>query len=77
MTKAITIPMDLWEEDEEAVLTAWLVDNNSEVSTGQLLAEVMVEKISYEIHSTYDGTISITCQEDDVVNKGSIIAEVS
>ncbi len=44
MTKAITIPMDLWEEDEEAVLTAWLVDNNSEVSTGQLLAEVMVEK---------------------------------
>jgi len=45
MTKAITIPMDLWEEDEEAVLTAWLVDNNSEVSTGQLLAEVMVEKI--------------------------------
>ena len=69
--------MDLWEEDEEAVLTAWLVDNNSEVSTGQLLAEVMVEKISYEIHSTYDGVISIICQEDDVVNKGSIIAEVS
>jgi len=77
MTKSITIPVDLWEEDEEAVLTAWLVDNDSEVSIGQLVAEVMVEKISYEINSTCEGIISFTCQEDDVVNKGSVIAEVS
>jgi len=77
MTQSITIPMDLWEEDEEAVLTAWLVDNNSEVSTGQLVAEVMVEKISYEITSTCEGTITIISEEDDVVNKGSVIAEVS
>ncbi|MFT7006022.1 MAG: pyruvate/2-oxoglutarate dehydrogenase complex dihydrolipoamide acyltransferase (E2) component [Colwellia sp.] len=77
MTQSIIIPVDLWEEDEEAVLTAWLVDNNSKVSTGQLLAEVMVEKIQYEINSTYDGTISIISEEDDVVSKGSVIAEVS
>lgn len=77
MTKPITIPMDLWEEDEEAVLTAWLVDNDSDVSTGQLVAEVMVEKIQYEITSTSDGKISIISEEDDVVSKGTIIAEVS
>lgn len=77
MTNSIIIPMDLWEEDEEAVLTAWLVDNDSEVSAGQLVAEVMVEKISYEINSSYDGKISIISAEDDVVNKGSLIAEVS
>lgn len=77
MTQSITIPMDLWEEDEEAVLTAWLVDNDSKVSTGQLIAEVMVEKIQYEINSTCDGIISIISEEDDVVNKGSVIAEVS
>jgi pyruvate/2-oxoglutarate dehydrogenase complex dihydrolipoamide acyltransferase (E2) component len=77
MTNSIIVPMDLWEEDEEAVLTAWLVDNDSQVSTGQLIAEVMVEKISYEINSSSDGKISIICAEDDVVNKGSVIAEVS
>lgn len=77
MTQSIIVPMDLWEEDEEAVLTAWLVDNDSEVSTGQLVAEVMVEKIQYEIISTCDGIISIISKEDDVVNKGSVIAEVS
>jgi pyruvate/2-oxoglutarate dehydrogenase complex dihydrolipoamide acyltransferase (E2) component len=77
MTNPITVPMDLWEEDEEAVLTAWLVDNGSQVVTGQLVAEVMFEKISYEISSTCDGTISLISQEDDVVQKGSKIAEVS
>ena len=77
MTQSIIVPMDLWEEDEEAVLTAWLVDNDSEVSTGQLVAEVMVEKIQYEINSTCDGKISIISEEDDVVSKGSVIAEVS
>lgn len=77
MSKSIIVPEDLWEGDEEAVLTAWLVDDKSEISTGQLIAEVMVEKISYEVNSTSEGVISITCQEDDVVNKGSVIAEVS
>jgi pyruvate/2-oxoglutarate dehydrogenase complex dihydrolipoamide acyltransferase (E2) component len=47
------------------------------VTAGQLVAEVMVEKIQYEIHSTADGIISIISEADDVVNKGSIIAEVS
>jgi pyruvate/2-oxoglutarate dehydrogenase complex dihydrolipoamide acyltransferase (E2) component len=77
MTKPIIVPMDLWEEDEEAVLTAWLVDNDSDVITGQLVAEVMVEKIQYEITSTSDGKISLISEEDDVVSKGTIIAEVS
>lgn len=77
MTKSIIVPMDLWEEDEEAVLTSWLVDNDSKVTIGQLVAEVMVEKISYEINSTCDGTITLISEEDDVVNKGSVIAEVS
>lgn len=77
MTQSIIVPMDLWGEDEEAVITAWLVDNGSEVSTGQLVAEVMVEKIQYEINSTCSGVISIICEEDDVVSKGSVIAEVS
>lgn len=77
MTQSIIVPMDLWEEDEEAVLTAWLVDNDSEVSAGQLVAEVMFEKIQYEITSTCDGKITLISEEDDVVSKGSIIAEVS
>ena len=77
MTQPIIVAMDLWEEDVEAVISAWLVDNDSGVTAGQLVAEVMVEKIQYEIHSTADGIISIISEADDVVNKGSIIAEVS
>jgi len=77
MAEVIIIPMDLWEEDEEGVITAWLVDNNTPVKVDQLVAEVMVEKIQYEINSTCDGVISILSKEDDIVSKGSIIAEVS
>jgi pyruvate/2-oxoglutarate dehydrogenase complex dihydrolipoamide acyltransferase (E2) component len=77
MTQPIIVPINLWEEDVEAVISAWLVDDKSGVTKGQLIAEVMVEKIQYEIHSTGDGIISIISEADDVVNKGSIIAEVS
>ena len=78
MALAIIVPVDLWEDDDaEGVITAWLIDDNSEVQSGQLVADVMVEKIQYEIHSPFTGKISITCHEEEVVTKGCTIAEVS
>ncbi|GGI92016.1 hypothetical protein GCM10007978_31930 [Shewanella hanedai] len=78
MAQAIIVPVDLWEDDDaEGVITAWLIDDNSEVQSEQLVADVMVEKIQYEIHSPFTGKISITCHEEEVVTKGCTIAEVS
>ncbi|TNF06871.1 MAG: biotin attachment protein [Gammaproteobacteria bacterium] len=77
MSTDIIVPLDLWEEDQEGVITSWLVSNGARVETGELLAEVMVEKIQHEIESPAPGTLQITRKEDEVVNKGDVIATLS
>ena len=74
MRIAITVPADLWEDDSEGVITAWLFNNGVDVDESDLLAEVMVEKAQYEIVAPAAGVLTIVKQEDKVVTKGAIIA---
>ncbi|GGY01578.1 hypothetical protein GCM10007160_31880 [Litchfieldella qijiaojingensis] len=76
MSIVITVPDDLWEGDSEGVITAWLVNDGAEVAQGDLVAEVMVEKAQYEIEAPSTGVLSITKQEDEVVEKGETIASL-
>ncbi|WP_299472679.1 lipoyl domain-containing protein [uncultured Roseibium sp.] len=73
----IIIPTDLWEEDEDTVITSWLVNDGAAVEEGALIAEIMTAKVQYEIHSPAAGTISITKEADAVVPKGGVIGTIS
>lgn len=77
MAVAVTIPTDLWEEDSEAVITSWLVSDGGTVNEGQLIAEIMVEKVQHEIRSPASGTITIGQPAEAVVGKGAEIASVA
>lgn len=77
MTTAVTIPTDLWEEDSEAVITSWLVSDGGTVSEGQLIAEIMVEKVQHEVRAPASGKISIGQQAEAVVSKGAEIATIA
>jgi pyruvate/2-oxoglutarate dehydrogenase complex dihydrolipoamide acyltransferase (E2) component len=77
MAVDVKIPTDLWEEDTEAAITSWLVSDGATVSEGQLIAEIMVEKVQYEIKSPASGTIKIGLPVEAVAAKGSAIASVS
>jgi len=72
----IIIPVDLWEEDSEAVITSWLVSDGASVKNGALLAEIMTEKIQHEIEAPIAGTLEITKQVDDIVKKGDVIGRI-
>ncbi|NIC05930.1 lipoyl domain-containing protein [Billgrantia bachuensis] len=74
MTNDIRVPDDLWEGDTVGVITAWLVSDGAEVAQGDLVAEVMVEKAQYEIEAPLSGKLTIAKEEDEVVEKGSVIA---
>ncbi len=76
MAVAVKIPTNLWEEDSEAVITSWLVTDGAAVSEGQLIAEIMVEKIQHEVLAPANGTISISKQAEAVVAKGDEIASI-
>jgi pyruvate/2-oxoglutarate dehydrogenase complex dihydrolipoamide acyltransferase (E2) component len=73
----VTIPTDLWEEDTEAVITTWLVSDGGKVSEGQLIAEIMVEKVQHEVRAPASGTIKITQQAEAVVAKGGEIGQIT
>jgi pyruvate/2-oxoglutarate dehydrogenase complex dihydrolipoamide acyltransferase (E2) component len=77
MAMDVKIPNDLWEEDAEAAITSWLVSDGASVSEGQLIAEIMVEKVQYEIKSPGAGTIKIGLPVEAVVAKGGTIATIS
>ncbi|MEL6311460.1 MAG: lipoyl domain-containing protein [Pseudomonadota bacterium] len=76
MATEVKIPEDLWEEDQEAALTAWLVSDGASVSEGTLLAEIMTAKVQHEIEAPADGTIKLQKKVDDVVAKGDVIAVI-
>lgn len=76
MATDIVIPSDLWEEDEETVITGWLVDDGSTVEEGALIAEIMTAKVQYEILAPASGVVRITEEADAVVAKGAVIGSI-
>lgn len=76
MSTDIVVPKDLYEEDDDAVVTSWLVDDGSAVKAGALIAELMTAKVQYEIQAPESGTLKILKQIDDVVAKGDIIGSI-
>ena len=72
----ITIPTNLWDEDSEAVITSWLVSEGASVNEGDLVAEIMVEKVQHEVHAPASGTVSISQPVEAVVAKGGVIGKI-
>ncbi|MEH6628181.1 MAG: lipoyl domain-containing protein [Motiliproteus sp.] len=77
MSTDIVIAQDLWEEDEDAVITTWLASDGASVDAGDTVAEIMVQKIQHDIVAPASGTLKIVKEEDDTVSKGDVIGNVS
>ena len=72
----VIVPPDLWEEDIQGVLLTWLFDEGDEVDTGDMLAEVMVDKAQFEIPSPCGGKLRILKAADDPIDRGDVIGEI-
>ena len=73
----ICIPDDLWEDEGEAVLATWFFTEGERVSAGDIVAEVMVDKASFEITTPASGTITPLVAVDDPVQRGDCIARIA
>ncbi|MGE0280576.1 MAG: biotin/lipoyl-containing protein [Rhizobiaceae bacterium] len=76
MAVDVTVPTDLWDGDQEAVITNWLASDGATVEGDALIAEIMVEKIQHEIRAPAAGVINLVKQVDDVIAKGDVIARI-
>ena len=65
------------DPDGEGVLATWFVDDGATVAGGDLIAEVMVGKVTGEVHAPAPGAIHVKVHEDDVVRQGSVIATIA
>lgn len=74
---SITIPTDLWEGDDQTVITSWFASEGASVSEGALIAEIMTAKTQFEIHAPASGRLHILHDVDAVVDKGAVIGEVT
>ncbi|NVK39785.1 MAG: biotin attachment protein [Oceanospirillaceae bacterium] len=76
MSIEVRVPETLWEEDSEAVITTWLASDGGAVEQGEVIAELMVQKIQYELEAPASGSLQILKDVDDVVAKGDLIGNI-
>ena len=78
MPTPVIIPADFWDEDESTgSVVVWLQADGAEVKQGDLIAEVLVEKVALELEAPATGTLTIQVESDAVVNKGDTVATIS
>jgi len=68
--------LDETNAEAEGVLATWYVADGDEVASGQLLADVQVDKVDAEVVAPVTGTVRLVVAEGDAVRQGGVIARV-
>ena len=72
----IRIEPSLWDDDIEGVITAWLFDDGDAVDSGDIVAEIMVEKVQHEIKAPVSGILKIEVAVEEPIRRGDRIGEI-
>ena len=76
MGQTIVFPQVSKDESTEGVLSTWFVRTGESVRAGQVIAEVMVDKVSVDVESPVDGVVTCLVEEEAAVPQGGEIARV-
>lgn len=72
----ITVPAGLWNDGDEAAISAWLYADGDAVSKGAVIAEIVVEKSSFELTAPASGTLHIAVAAETPVIAGEIVGRI-
>lgn len=72
----VRIPDDCWDDDSEGAISTWFFDDGDGVQKGDVICEVMNEKVASEIEAPDSGTLNIRAQAETAVRKGDVIATI-
>jgi pyruvate/2-oxoglutarate dehydrogenase complex dihydrolipoamide acyltransferase (E2) component len=76
VSRDIVVP-DLGEATTEITLSTWLKQPGESIKAGEVVAEIMTEKVNTEVTSPADGVLeAILAKEGDVVTVGQPIARL-
>ena len=72
----VRVPDDLWDDDSEGAISAWLYDDGDRVEVGAVIAEVMNEKVASELLAPVSGALAILTAAETPVRKGQVVARI-
>jgi len=74
----IVVPKDLWDtaKTPEGVVANWFYADGGKVPVGATVAELMVEKSTFEIAAPNAGRLHIAVSKDGVVKPGTVIGRI-
>jgi len=73
----LRVPKDLWEEDSKTgSIVLWLYAEGAQVKKGDVVAELLVEKVTLELEAPASGALHIKVQPEIPVAKGDLLAEI-
>jgi pyruvate/2-oxoglutarate dehydrogenase complex dihydrolipoamide acyltransferase (E2) component len=74
----VRVPEDLWDVEEaaEGVVVNWFYEEGAEVPAGAVLAELAVEKLTYEITAPAAGRLHIEAPVDAAVRPGQLLGRI-
>lgn len=73
----IIVPEGLWSEpDKTGSIVVWLYPDGAEVKEGDVVAELMVEKVTFEIEAPATGKLRIAVEPEVPVELGAVLATV-
>ena len=72
----ISVPNDLWDDGSPGVISSWLFGSGDIVSSGTVVAEIMNEKVSFEILAPDDGKLAIGLPAETEITLGQVIGHI-
>ncbi len=76
MSHVITFPQMSNDPDAEGVIATWFAKTGETVKAGQVIAEVMVDKVSLDVEAPIDGVITCLVEEEGTAKQGQEIARI-
>ena len=76
MSQSIEFPHLSKDESAEGILATWFVKSGEQVKVKQVIAEVMVDKVSLDVEAPIDGTVTRLVEEEASVRQGTPIARI-
>jgi pyruvate/2-oxoglutarate dehydrogenase complex dihydrolipoamide acyltransferase (E2) component len=74
---AIDFPVVSKAEEATGVVATWFAHDGEQVAEGQVIAELMVDKVSIEVVAPVSGVLHTLVPEEAEVTQGKRIAEIA
>lgn len=76
MSQTIEFPHLSKDDLAEGILATWFVKSGERIKAKQVIAEVMVDKVSLDVEAPIDGTVTLLVEEEASVRQGTPIARI-